>query len=159
MADRGIGAPSETGRYYKWDLAPSVNGAEVHFGIVPNTHRLGDPPISIMIAYRNAPTGAGIQVSISRDVPFEQLRTEPNSGGDLYEAPIAVEGSGTITIELNKTFLSTADDSNRPALLKTGRHILLASMVNYRDASFTMIEVPSRRTLAQSLSSPIVLTK
>ena len=159
ISDKRAGAPSETGRYYQWDLARSVKGAEVHFGTVPKTHRLGDPPVSIKVAYRNAPAGAGILVSIARDVPFDQLRDEPESGGGLYEAPIPVEGSGTIMIKLDKTFLSTACDTNRPALLKTGGHILLASMVNYRDVDFTMIEVPGRMDLAQSLTSPIMLVK
>ena len=130
----------------------------MRFEALPDSWKIGKPGFGVRVVYRNAPRGAGLDVSINRYVPFEQLSQFSGTGGGLTAKPIPIEGDGVVEVPFDGIAYSGATDAAVAYPLKNGDYIFLATLLNHRRTTIGwVIREKSDRKLAETLSRPIAI--
>ena len=116
--------------------------------------------LSFAVEHRNLPAGAGLVLTLVRDVPEGQAHGYAGATGPLMLEPLAVSGSGRTEFRWNGREVGCAPtDFPTWCPVEVGRYRVQATVIDRTDVG--LVGWPDQRprtVLAQSLSSPFLIT-
>ena len=116
--------------------------------------------LSFTVEHRNLPAGAGLVLTLVRDVPDGQAHGYQGATGPLMLAPLAISGGGPTEFRWNGREVGCAPtDFPTWCPVEIGRYRVQATVLDRTDVG--LVGWPDRRprtVLAQSLSSAFLIT-